>query len=95
MTDAPHANSTADEPQTGAAELGDQAGPTRGRHAADPEDLLAPRSDSPDAEADPDIDQVRASEDDDAGDVEDEYQLRSIGVHPNPTEDDPGSYLNI
>ncbi|HEY3438121.1 MAG TPA: hypothetical protein VGK35_10585 [Actinotalea sp.] len=98
MNDAPHVHSSGDDPETRAAELRDLAGPTHGRHAA-PEPTTSHvgpvPSDTPDAETNPDIDEVRASEDSLPGNVEDEYQLRSMGTKPNPTEDDPGSYLNF
>lgn len=52
--------------------------------------------DSPDARTNPDIDEIRTDSGDDvAGDLEDQYQLRSMGAQPNPTEGDPGSSLNF
>lgn len=51
--------------------------------------------DSPDPLADPAVDQARAAADDEVvGDEEDPYALRSMPAQPNPTEGDPGSFLN-
>lgn len=53
--------------------------------------------DEPDALTNPDLDDVRSDEQGDEdvpGSVEDPYELRSMPVEPNPTDDDPGSYLN-
>lgn len=52
--------------------------------------------DSPDAVGDPAIDDVRGSNegDDVVGDESEPYELRSMPTQPNPTDDDPGSYLN-
>ena len=53
-------------------------------------------TDSPDALTDPDVDEVRADSGDDVvGDLEDQYEMRSMPAQPNPTEDDPGSHLNF
>ena len=100
MSRTPHASG--DDPATRASELRDLAGPVRGRHAAgDPDDgpeldAVGLPADSPDARTDPEVDEVRADLDDDAaGDLEDQYRLRSMGAQPNPTEGDPGSYLNM
>lgn len=51
--------------------------------------------DSPDAVSDHEVDEVRGA-DDPAGDgvTEDSYALRSMPQEPNPTADDPASYLN-
>lgn len=57
-----------------------------------PEDVP---DDSPDPLGDPEVDEARAAADDDVvGDEEDPYEMRSMPTQPNPTEDDPGSYLN-
>lgn len=48
----------------------------------------------PDARTDPEIDDIRADEDDVVGDEGDAYHLRSMGVQPNPSEQDPASFLN-
>lgn len=53
-----------------------------------------PPEDEPDAVTDPGVDEVRAEEVEQDGAEEDPYQLRSMPAEPNPTEDDPGSYLN-
>jgi hypothetical protein len=53
-----------------------------------------PPEDEPDALADTDVDDVRAEEVEEDGAAEDPYQLRSMPAEPNPTEDDPGSYIN-
>lgn len=60
------------------------------------DEATTPPIDSPDALGDPDVDEVRGSEqgDDVVGDADDPYELRSMPTQPNPTEDDPGSYLN-
>jgi hypothetical protein len=55
-----------------------------------------PPEDSPDARTNPDVDEARATQGDaDVPEaVEDSYGLRSMPAEPNPTDDDPGSYLN-
>lgn len=75
----------------------DADGATPVAASPDPDDTPA-LPDSPDALTDPDVDDVRAAEQGDEnvpGSVEDPYELRSMPVEPNPTDDDPGSYLNI
>jgi hypothetical protein len=87
-------NMSSDENDARAAELRELAGPVNpdlGRHGDD-DDLPA---ETPDARTQPEIDEVRAEETDDVPDeVTDPYELRSMPVQPNPSEDDPGSYLN-
>jgi hypothetical protein len=86
-------------PESRAAELRDLAGPTNGdRTSAHDDDAAADGpapAHSPDAVSDPEVDQVRAEGDDVVPDeVEDPYELRSMPAQPNPSDDDPGSYLN-
>lgn len=65
---------------------------TGGAHRA--EDAPVP-DDSPDPLGDPEVDEARTVADDDvAGEEEDPYEMRSMPTQPNPTEDDPGSFLN-
>ena len=102
-------DTTPSSPEQRADELRSLAGPVSGRDGttgapADdsgstpvtPEDAPPP-TDSPDALHDEDVDDVRHDEQGDEnvpGAVEDPYELRSMPVEPNPSDDDPGSYLN-
>lgn len=53
-----------------------------------------PPRDEPDAVTDEAVDEVRAAEQEEPGGEADPYQLRSMPAEPNPTDDDPASYLN-
>lgn len=82
-----------DHPVTDAQERADElrtlAGPVESGADADGSGPVP--DDSP--EADADVDAVRADEIDPSS-TEDSYELRSMPVEPNPTADDPASYLN-
>ena len=103
MSQTPQTPYAADDPDARATELRELAGPVHGEggpEGDDPRDGDATPggtvTDSPDALTDPDVDEVRADSDDGAvGDLEDQYELRSMPAQPNPTEDDPGSHLNF
>lgn len=91
MTHAPHDPT---HPMTDAQERADElrtlAGPVESGADAPHESGADAPDDSP--EPGEDVDEVRG--DPDLGSEADPYELRSMPVDPNPTADDPASFLN-
>ena len=92
MTHAAHDPNHSLDAQERADELRTLAGPVESGAEA-PElspDAVPLPDDTP--EAGGDVDEVRAEEN--LGSEGDPYELRSMPVDPNPSADDPASYLN-